>query len=817
MRGTESAGALPFTERADGPQQEVCRPAENQMSKLQTNSCGTADSATDGRVRVLIVDDTPANLLVLNAILGGMELDLVECLSGAEAIERAGSDEFAVILLDMMMPEMSGFETAVHLRSQECSRHTPIIFLTANDIDGDVLEEGYSLGAVDFLVKPLVPVILQSKVRGFVELFHEKQRARREADQLRLLIEGTSDHAIFMLDPEGFIVTWNSGAERLKGYKASEIIGQHFSQFYPAAANENRWPAHELHVARADGRFEDEGWRVRKDGSTFWANVVITALRDEQGVLRGFSKVTRDLTHRRQADETLRRSEERFHLLFEAVKDYAIFLLDPDGTIATWNAGAERIKQYRADEIIGRHFSIFYPREAIDRGWPDHELKVARAEGRFEDEGWRIRKDGSQFWANVVISALKDESGKLLGFAKVTRDMTERKKAEDDGRRLVEEITARRMAEENDRRKDEFLAMLAHELRNPLAPILSGLSVLQMGTLTLEDAEVVKIMGRQVSQLVRLVDDLLDASRLATGKVMLRRECVAVRSFIETAVEASRPLMQKADHRLTLSFPNEPLFVDVDPARMAQVVTNLLNNAAKYTPSKGRIALFVEQEDGDVVLRITDNGIGIPADLLPRVFDTFMQVGTSLARSQGGLGLGLTLVRRLVEMHGGTVTAQSAGQGQGSEFVVRLHTVNRPEIVPVSTIEPSRSIPLRVLAVDDNVGAATILGRLIRKLGDHTVELAHNGPMALSRLQEFHPDVILLDIGLPGMDGYQLVRELRSELVGKETFIVALTGYGQEEDRRRAREAGFDEHVTKPIDIETLRRILDRPRELGEP
>ena len=260
-------------------------------------------------------------------------------------------------------------------------------------------------------MKPLSPVVVQAKVRGFVHLFQEKERARHEADQLRLLVHGTTDYAIFMLDPQGRVVTWNAGAERIKQYKADEIIGQHFTKFYPQEAIDRGWPAHELKVATAEGRFEDEGWRVRKDGTQFWANVVITALRDEKGQLRGFSKVTRDLTERKQAEESLRRSEERFRLLIETVQDYAIFLLDPQGHVASWNPGAERFKGYKADEIIGQHFSKFYPQEAIDRGWPAHELKVATAEGRFEDEGWRVRKDGTQFWANVVITALQGRAG----------------------------------------------------------------------------------------------------------------------------------------------------------------------------------------------------------------------------------------------------------------------------------------------------------------------------------------------------------------------------------------------------------------------
>ena len=347
-------------------------------------------------------------------------------------------------------------------------------------------------------MKPLLPVALQAKVRGFVELFLDKQRARHEADQLRLLVHGTTEYAIFMLDPQGRVVTWNAGAERIKGYKAEEIIGQHFSRFYPQDAIDRGWPAHELKVAAAEGRFEDEGWRIRKDGSRFWANVVITALRDGQGDLQGFSKVTRDLTARKQAEESLRRSEERFRLLVEGAKDYAIFLLDPQGNIASWNPGAERIKGYKADEIIGQHFTRFYPQEAIDRGWPAHELKIARAEGRFEDEGWRLRKDGSRFWANVVITALHDEAGSFVGFSKITRDLTERKKSEENARRLAEETAARQVTHQERERLRVTLASIGDavistdaegrvDFLNPVAQELVGWKTEEAASRTLED------------------------------------------------------------------------------------------------------------------------------------------------------------------------------------------------------------------------------------------------------------------------------------------------------------------------------------------
>ncbi|HTG32367.1 MAG TPA: PAS domain S-box protein, partial [Thermoanaerobaculia bacterium] len=381
-------------------------------------------------------------------------------------------------------------------------------------------------------------------------------------DRFQLLVEGVKDYAIFMLDPEGHVISWNPGAELIKGYRAEEILGRHFSLFYQAGALERGWPEHELKVARAEGRFEDEGWRVRKDGSVFWANVVITALHDATGALCGFAKITRDLTERRRQEEVLRESEERFRLLMEGVKDYAIFMLDPEGKIASWNNGAELIKGYRAEEVLGRHFSLFYPADAIARGWPEHELRMARAEGRFEDEGWRVRKDGSVFWANVVITPLYGSDKELRGFAKITRDLTERKRIE--------------MLEEADLRRNEFLAMLSHELRNPLAPIRTAMEVIRRvappdATLTMAREAV----DRQVGHLVRLVEELLDVSRISEGRITLKKEQIELNKVIAHSVETVRPLIESRGQQLSVRLPRSPVWVFGDAVRLSQAVGNL--------------------------------------------------------------------------------------------------------------------------------------------------------------------------------------------------------------------------------------------------
>jgi PAS domain S-box-containing protein len=1378
---------------------------------------GAAKDTPPEPANILLVDDDAANVLALSAVLEDLGQNLVEARSGEEALRRLQDDDYAVVLLDVQMPGLDGFETAKRIRRGDNSRHTPIIFLTAYDDDRFPVEQAYSLGAVDYLVKPLVPAILKAKVRSFVELFQEKERARREADQLRLLIHGTTEYAIFMLDPAGRVSTWNPGAERLKGYQADEIIGKHFSQFYPPEAIDRGWPDHELEVARAEGRFEDEGWRLRKDGTHFWANVVITTLRDDAGNLRGFSKITRDMSERKRAEENARRlvqeetarraAEEHAHIIHQererlrvtlssigdavistdaqgriaflnpiaeqltgwttnetsgspladvfriineqtrqpvenpallALRDGrivglanhtvliakdgterpiddcaapirdslgttvgavltfrditeqrranaalresearkaailetaldCIITMNHEGNVVEFNPAAEKTFGYDRAEVIGKELceliippslrgqhrvglaqylatgqgpvlnkqleltavradgSGFPVELAIIRipvlgpplftahlrdisqrakletrrnvrlavtqilaeattvkeaarkiletickglGWdigalwlldtetevlrcaeiwhlpgkdesefvkmsrdflfkrdeglpgriwasakpawildvvddanfprasaaaaagvhgafgcplhvggqmlgvieffslqirePDADLlemmdTVAGQIGQFMERiqaeehvrfqaqlldtvgqavivtdpngviiywnrfaeslyGWaknealgrnivalvvapeamaqsneimaRLRagqnwsgecllqrRDKTKFPAFVTDTPVFDAQGNLKAIIGVSSDITERKRVEDSVRlladasaslaRLVDyqstlqvvaglavpkfadwcvvdmveddgslrrlavvhadpakvgmahdfqrrfppnpmaargpakvlrtgvsdtigdihdellveiagdeeelrilrglglrsymcvplkgrsevlgiisfvsseserrytsadlafaEELARRAAvaidnaqlyaelRESDRRKDEFLATLAHELRNPLAPIRNALQILKMPRVDAATGlQVRDVMERQVDQLVRLVDDLLDVSRVMRGKIELRKETVELASIIARGVETATPLIEVQGHELTVAVPPESLLLDADPVRLAQVIGNLLTNAAKYTETNGHIWLSAERQGGHVSVRIRDNGIGIAPDMLPHVFDLFVQADQAATRSQGGLGIGLTLVKNLIEMHDGTVEAQSAGLGKGSEFIVRL---------PLSTVEPEKSSTddgdgqqqadhtsagHRLLVVDDNEDAANSLAMLLRLKG-HQVKVAHHGPAALEIAQNYRPDLIFLDIGMPGMDGYEVARRLRERPKLKNVVLAALTGWGQQEDRRRSAEAGFDHHLVKPPEPKVVESLL---------
>jgi PAS domain S-box-containing protein len=632
--------------------------------------------------------------------------------------------------------------------------------------------------------------------------------SRPNADSFRLLVESVKDYAIFMLDPEGRVHTWNAGAERIKGYTAEQIIGEHFSRFYPADAQQSGWPQRELDIAKREGRFEDEGWRVRQDGSRFWANVVITALRDPEGKLVGFAKVTRELTERRQREEALRLAEERFRLLVERVEDYAIFMLNASGYVESWNVGAERSHGYQAAEIIGRHFATFYTDDDVEQGVPWKDLALTRTRGRLEREGQRLRKTGDTFYANVVLTTMVTERGMLRGFSVITRDLTQTKRVE--------------ALEESDRRMREFLAILSHELRNPLAPIRHAVSILQR--LPIDDAmmqTVRNVLDNQVSHLARVVDDLLEVSRIASGTIAIHREVVNLAGVIRSAVETVRPLVEERQHALHVAPFDAALQVRGDPVRLAQILTNLLNNAAKYTDPRGDIRLAVRRVDDQIELTVSDNGSGMTPQAIAHAFQFFTRGDRSLERSGGGLGVGLGLVKRLVELHGGRVEARSGGLGQGAEFCVWLPVGSpvTPEhgeagdtaAAATGAAKAMGEIPCRrVLVVDDNADSAVSLSMLLAVMG-HDTRVAKDGMEALEVAAEYRPQIAILDIGLPKLDGYEVAQRLRRTPHGARCLLVALTGWGQQTDRQRARDAGFDFHLVKPADPETLGDVLRAP------
>ena len=492
-----------------------------------------------------------------------------------------------------------------------------------------------------------------------------------EAALYRLLVESVRDYAIFALDPGGHILTWNPGAQRFKGYTRDEIVGKHFSIFYPPVDIAAGKPDWELEVAEREGRFEEEGWRLRKDGTRFWANVVITALRGPGGELIGFAKVTRDLTDRRRTEELLRLSEDRFQLLVSSVRDYGIFLLDREGRVSSWNAGAERINGYTGEEIIGRHFSVFYPLDDVGRGKPAWELEVAVREGKYEEEGWRVRKDGSLFWANVLITTLRNPAGEVVGFAKVTRDLTERREAQ---QRMVEDARRLAAAEAASRTKSEFLAAMSHELRTPLNAIGGYAELLTMGVhgpVTEEQARDLERITASQRHLLSVINDILNYSRVEAGQVAYDSEPVPLGEALSGVSEMVQPQALARGVQLRTRFGAEPVVARADRTKTEQIMLNLLSNAVKFTPEGGRIEAACFVRDGRAVCTVSDTGVGIPADYLDSVFEPFVQLGRSLTSGHEGTGLGLAISRDLARGMGGDLTAKSE-MGVGSTFTLTL-------------------------------------------------------------------------------------------------------------------------------------------------
>jgi PAS domain S-box-containing protein len=495
--------------------------------------------------------------------------------------------------------------------------------------------------------------------------------AHETGDLYRLLVESVDDYAIFALDPNGDILSWNAGAQRIKGYTADEAIGKHFSIFYPPEKIKAGFPQFELREAARVGRFEDEGWRIRKDGSRFWANVVITALRDPGGNLVGYAKVTRDLSQRRLAEEALRESEERFRLLIQGVRDYAIFMVDPTGIITTWNAGAERIKGYTADEIIGKHFSIFYTPEDLESGKPARELEIAARTGVYEEEGERIRKDGTRFWASVLITALRKPDGSLAGFAKITRDLTERHAAQ---ARAIEVARQAAASDEANRTKSEFLAAMSHELRTPLNAIGGYTDLLTMGVrgqMTPEQLADLERIKRSQQHLLGIINDILNFSRIEAGQVSYDYSAVPLSTVIEGIGDMIEPQAAAKGVKLDVEKGPVDIVAWADKAKLEQILLNLLSNAVKFTTA-GSVTLECSRYDSQSVsITVADTGLGIPANHLEKIFEPFVQVGRSLTQSHEGTGLGLAISRDLARAMGGDILVTSK-LNRGSRFTVIL-------------------------------------------------------------------------------------------------------------------------------------------------
>jgi PAS domain S-box-containing protein len=500
--------------------------------------------------------------------------------------------------------------------------------------------------------------------------------------------------------------------------------------------------------------------------------------------------------------------EELQEALVQQTRDLAIVRLDAQGRIASWNAGAERMLGYAAEQVQGRHFSIFFTPEDVTAARPELELQHAAQHGSYAEETWLVRGDGRRFYDSGITTRLAGEP--LRGFTRIFRDRTDRKRLEEEAQRRRRDLTL------SAQRTDEFLAMLAHELRGPLAPINNALQVLRRDPPRGPAGEQARrILERQVQHMARLVDDLVDVARASRGKMELKRERRDLNEILTRAVQSARSYVESRQHQLVVDCPRRAVWVHADPVRIEQAVDNLLTNAARYTLPGGRIWLSAVQHHDRVRISVRDNGIGIAPELLPAVFEVFVQGERTPDRSQGGLGIGLTLVRKIAELHGGCVSAHSAGVGKGAEFVIEL-----PAEPVVAHEEPGQRVDHetpKVLVVDDSVDTADSLAMLL-SLDGYEVRTAHDGIAALSAAREFAPEVVLMDIGLPGADGYEVAQRIRGEESLHDVLLIAMTGYGEEEARARSRQAGFDHHLVKPVDVSELKALLaPRVARRGQP
>ena len=629
--------------------------------------------------------------------------------------------------------------------------------------------------------------------------WEKREAARLETARLLASIVESSDDAIISKSLDGIIQTWNAAAERLFGYSTEEAVGRHISLIIPPdrLAEEDHIIA-TLKAGTPIDHFETE--RVRKDRQRVLVSLTVSPIRDDDGRVIGASKIARDISERKLAES----ERQKFVTLVENSTDF-IGISDLNRMpIFVNRAGLQMVGLDSLDEarrINVREF--FFPEDQsriMDEFFPS---VVALGHGETEVR-FRHFKTGQARWMAYKVLKLDDRSGNTVAFATVSQDVTERRQMEDNLRGLAANLA------EADRRKDEFIATLAHELRNPLAPLSNTLEILKRNAN--QDVTVrrgLDTMERQLEQLVRLVDDLLDLSRITHNRIELRKRHIELASVLRQAVLAAQPLAESARHTIDVILPAEPIHLHADPVRLTQVFGNLLNNSCKYTPPGGNIRVNVIGAGEEAIVTVTDSGIGIPADKLDTIFEMFTQVDSSLEQSQGGLGIGLTLVKRIVEMHGGTVTAQSAGTDRGSTFEVRLPALREAATIAApATDQPHTSnATYRILVVDDNHDSADSLAMLM-ELHGHDVYIAHDGQSALDSAEQYRPDVVLLDIGLPVLNGHDVCRRIRQQPWGQAMVLIALTGWGQDEDRRRSQEAGFDGHLVKPVDQTRLLALL---------
>jgi PAS domain S-box-containing protein len=884
-------------------------------------------SAVPLEERVLVLMPSARDAERTSALLAEAGLVGTACDDMTALCREIGQGVGAALLSDEALVGDGGTCLARALANQPPWSDVPLVLLSREGADGRYAAFRESLNAT--LVERPVRMrtllsVLRSALRArrhqyevrdlLVTRAHAEDAVRERDERLKLFLGNATDYAVIISDREDRVLEWLGGAELITGWREAEVLGRPTDFIFTPEDRAAGVPEAEIRTAAATGRVPNTRWHQRKDGSRFFAEGVTVSIRSPAGEFRGFGKVFRDATARKLAEERLTRDAT----LLASVHD-AVIVTDLDGVVSYWNEGASRLFGWTADEMVGRPYADRFDEPA--RSWVAAEIR-ARASGvEWSGEYEDYRKDGTRVWIDARVARITDSTGRPVAVLGVSRDITERKRAEDalrasderfrafmdhspaagwvtgpDGtiqylsgtysrmfklpdrdlvgarpsdlypedfaqeyvrniRAVAEtgqpletveraprpdgsvgeflvykfplpagmiggvavDITERLRAEEAlrdaDRKKDDFIALLAHELRNPLAPLRNGLQIIRLSPDRDSRNCAQQVMERQLAHMVRLIDDLLDVSRISRNKMELRLARILLSDVVGSAVETARPAIEAAGHELTVSLPPDPVFLDADLTRLSQVFSNLLTNSAKYTEHGGHIALTAGLDGDNVVVSVRDTGIGIPAESLPRIFDMFSQVDRSIERSTGGLGIGLALVKGLVEMHGGTVGARSDGPGRGSEFTVRLPAVRlrsgRPEAHRPSRDGTPSGPGRRILVVDDNRDSAESMGAMLRLFGNE-VALAHDGEEAVERAEAFRPEVILMDVGMPRLNGYEATRRIRAEPWGKGIAIIALTGWGQDADRVRSQEAGCDGHLVKPVSLPDLQNVLGK-------
>lgn len=597
----------------------------------------------------------------------------------------------------------------------------------------------------------------------------------------------SADDAIISKDLNGIIRSWNPGAERLFGYTPDEAIGQPITMLI--AADRQHEEIDILARVRRGERVEHyETVRRTKDGREIPVSLTISPIKNELGRIVGASKIARDIRDRIDAEHA------RGHLaaIIESADD-AIIGKDLNGVIRSWNKGAERLFGYTADEAIGQSVTLLMPPERQHEE-PQILARLRRGERIEHYETVRVAKNGRRIPISLTTSPVRNSRGQIIGASKIARDISQR-------------IAAENALKDADLRKDQFLAMLAHELRNPLTPIRNGIEIIQRSTDQGRREWAMQVIDRQLIQLTRIIDDLLEIARITSGNITLRREATNLRAIVKTALESARPNIDAGRHTVKVDIPTAEIELYVDAARLVQALVNLLVNSAKFTAPGGSITIVGNAEGDQLVLRVRDSGRGIASDLLPRVFDVFSQGASDYARTEGGLGIGLSIVRRVVEMHGGTVTAYSEGAGQGSEFRITLPLAPPPPATASVTSQADVHHCCRVLVVDDNPDVTDSLAELLT-LNGHQVERHYSGAGVLDKALAFRPNVVVLDLGLPERDGFDVARDIRARPELHGALLIAVSGYGQPADIERTRAAGINFHLLKPVETDELLRLI---------